>query len=756
MLKLVCVTVQNGFKKSILVVCVIVLCADTSSVCTAETVDPQAYWTHDPSIIKSGDHYYVFSTGDELEIRRSTDLYDWEHLGSVLDEIPGWIQTQIPGVSNLWAPDVTYHNGKYYINYSGSTWGSNTSAIALLSNVTLNPADVNYEWVDEGEIISNDGSEFYNTIDGAFLKDPSGQMWLSFGSFWGGIKLTSLDSTTLKPDTPGPTLYDIAWRPSPPHAIEAPYVIYRNGYYYLFVNWDFCCDGASSTYKIMMGRSTNVTGTYRAMNGVSMEDGGGTLLIGSGDRWKGPGHASIVKVNGRDFLSHHAYDADNGGAHALRIKYLNWDANQWLVLGDYVTGPIAPQGGTLAHWDFEDGTVGQELADNPSEDIVNGYLIYGYDADLGPQYSGDTSSGSGLSINCDGTEDGYTLDPNLNGWSPITWTIEVSVKLSDVNGWQTIIGRDGSSQGESASDFYLQKNGVVDPNFGVPGAFRLNFDTIGSDRYILDSNFAAIAGRWYHLAVVSDGNTVKMYADKTDGKGYKSVGSLEMNGVTDAYNAIASSAYNWTFGRGWFDGNFVDHIDGNLDDMRFSNDALTPVQFLHYNPVIITETDDSTEVIEHGPTTDTFYLRLYLEPGGPAIEDNITVDISTDGQVEVEPLQMIFTPSTWDTNQPVTVTAVDDEALESDPHLSHISFSVTSDDSRYDDVPIPDLLASVYDDECGAWGFMSYDLNFDCYVKFDDLSLLAFDWMQNIEDLQQFANEWLSTTEPYVDGAVKN
>ena len=124
-------------------------------VLAEEAVDPDTRHVHDPAMIYDGSYAYVFSTGDELAIRRSSDLKQWEYVGRVFSSIPQWIQNKIPGVSNLWAPDVTYHNGRYYLCYSASTFGSQTSLIALASNETLNPYDPDYEWVDEGEILDS-------------------------------------------------------------------------------------------------------------------------------------------------------------------------------------------------------------------------------------------------------------------------------------------------------------------------------------------------------------------------------------------------------------------------------------------------------------------------------------------------------------------------------------------------------------------------------------------------------------------------
>ncbi len=226
---------------------------------------------------------------------------------------------------------------------------------------------------------------------------------------------------------------------------------------------------------------------------------------------------------------------------------------------------------TVAHWSFDQGTAGTPFTGMPALDLSgNNNTMYGYNDFYGPSYSTDTASGSGLSSRHDGNhQDGYTAGGVVNTWSPLTWTIEISVKLDTLSGWNTLIGRDGSIGGPE-SDFYLQNNGYDD-------RFRVNFNTVGGTRCAIDSNFVPTAGQWYGLAVVSDGNTVTMYADKQDGNGYQSVGS---NVIGGANNALAQTGANWTFGRGWYNGGFGDNITGNLDNIRFSDAALAPSQFI--------------------------------------------------------------------------------------------------------------------------------------------------------------------------------
>ena len=230
---------------------------------------------------------------------------------------------------------------------------------------------------------------------------------------------------------------------------------------------------------------------------------------------------------------------------------------------------------TLAHWNFDGGSDNTTFAALPAVDISGkGYLFLGYDNEVGPSYSRDTPDGQGLSCRVNGKQDGYILEPQLINWSPLRWTIEISVKLDKLPGWNTIIGRDGSSfPGNLKSDFYFQNNGTNDQ-------FRLDFATVDGSRYMIESGFAPVPGAWYHIALVSDGAKVEMYVDRTNGEGYKLASSTALSRRAGANNALASSGANWTFGRGWYDGKHVDHIEGCMDNVRFSDEALTPDQFV--------------------------------------------------------------------------------------------------------------------------------------------------------------------------------
>lgn len=278
---------------------------------------------HDPSVVKRADgSYLVAHTGNNIALKTSTDRTAFRNAGSVFPNGAPWTTTYTGGSRNLWAPDLSYRNGQYFLYYSASTFGSNRSAIFLATS----PSGNSGTWTDRGLVIESRTSDNFNAIDPDLVVDDQGRWWLSFGSFWSGIKMVALNPATGKRSDS--TIRSIAGRGG--GAIEAPNIVKRGSYYYLFVSFDRCCQGAASTYRVMVGRATSVTGPYTDRNGVAMNSGGGTEILAGQGGVHGPGHQDVLADNDSDVLIYHYY-ADNGTS-LLGINLLAVDSSGWPYL----------------------------------------------------------------------------------------------------------------------------------------------------------------------------------------------------------------------------------------------------------------------------------------------------------------------------------------------------------------------------------------------------------------------------------------
>lgn len=283
---------------------------------------------HDPSMVRAADGtYYLFSTHQGIEIRTSANRVSFTRDGSVLPGGATWASAY-GNDTDIWAPDVSYHNGTYWLYYAVSSFGSNHSAIGLATSSTAKPGS----WTDRGLVYASQTTSNFNAIDPGLLVDTSGRWWLSMGSFWSGIKMIQLNPATGKQLASNTTLYSIAERPSP-DAEEASYIYAHGGYYYLFVSFDYCCRGTSSTYRIMVGRSASPTGPYVDESGTAMMSGGGTQILATHGNVIGPGGQSVMHDTDGDLLVYHYYSASLNGTPELGLNLLDWASSGWPSVG---------------------------------------------------------------------------------------------------------------------------------------------------------------------------------------------------------------------------------------------------------------------------------------------------------------------------------------------------------------------------------------------------------------------------------------
>lgn len=282
---------------------------------------------HDPStILKEGDRYYCFTTGNGVVAKVSDDLKAWRDLKPVFAHPPEWTKSAVPEFrGHFWAPDVAKIGDRYFVYYSVSSFGKQLSAIGVASSPTLNPDDPRYDWTDHGPVIQSKVGDPYNAIDPAVYVEGD-RAWIVFGSYWQGIHLFEVDlETGLRKDPSAAPIQLANYK-----AIEAPYITKRGNWYYLFINFDTCCKGKESTYNIRVGRSKSVSGPYLDREGKDLREAGGTMVLNTEGARIGPGHAGIFVENGVEYLSHHFYDGDTErGTPTLGIRTIGWDEEGW-------------------------------------------------------------------------------------------------------------------------------------------------------------------------------------------------------------------------------------------------------------------------------------------------------------------------------------------------------------------------------------------------------------------------------------------
>ena len=300
---------------------------------------------HDPVMAYENGTYYLLSTGMGLSWATSKDRKSWVVQSTpFIEKIPEWTADSVPGFrGHVWAPDVLRWKDRWWLTYSCSTFGKNTSAIGLMSADRLNG-----HWRDEGCLVASKESAPWNAIDPCMIADGQDGLWMTWGSFWDGIQMAPIDETdghlTLKlaqtktiarryargkeSKEPNPTSQYAG-----PNAIEAPFIMKRGDWYYLFVSWDYCCRGAKSNYRVAVGRSRTVDGPYVDKQGVSMTNGGGTLILeGDKQEFEAAGHCAAYHWEGEDVFICHGYSVALRGASLLIEKRIEWTNDNWPIL----------------------------------------------------------------------------------------------------------------------------------------------------------------------------------------------------------------------------------------------------------------------------------------------------------------------------------------------------------------------------------------------------------------------------------------
>jgi len=425
---------------------------------------------HDPSsIVKDGNTYYVFTTSDGIGVKYSTDLIKWTDGTSPYTKTiwPVWIKTYAAAFSGtFWAPECIYMNGEFYLYYAAA--GSGQCCIGLCTTPSLN----NPIWTDRGVVVSSTAAtDNTNAIDPDIFFDATGRLWLTYGSWLGGIRMVELDKTTGKP------LNSRVYNPCTLYDAENSQVVQHNGYYYMFVNRGFCCLDAKSTYYIQVGRSTSPNSGY---------SGWRTVLSTSGT-FIGPGGLGYFKEDSTEYATFHYYDGNLNGWPTLAIGKYTW-TNDWPVISvDWITNStkeIMNVGSGLVWEDF--GCIGTQH-DPIIQNTWNDLICQKWDfTQLGNGYYKITCGKGDLSVEslgCTGNN-GTKLDLNTY-WSGACqiWHVEQNNKgnyvISSKNG-NRVIGVPASVTGSGNQTSLMDYNGQSNQQWTISETSKTNtkvFDT---------------------------------------------------------------------------------------------------------------------------------------------------------------------------------------------------------------------------------------------------------------------------------------
>ena len=268
----------------------------------------------DPCVMRAADgKFYAYTTQgigpdgkmNNIQVLRSEDLINWEHLGDALPQKPCWAQS----TQNFWAPHVMQANGKYYMYFSAEPDAAYKKGKDLGLCLAVATSDrPEGPFVEKGEpMFSGDG--FVNIDPMAFHDPQSGKWYMYWGSGFEPLKVRELsdDLLSFRKDVPTTELVK-AYGANYQFLVEGSWVIYRNGWYYLFYSGDNCC-GERAHYAVMVARSKSPTGPFEV---YCKEKEGDLAILEAGGRWVAPGHNAIITDDeGTDWIVYHAIDKND-------------------------------------------------------------------------------------------------------------------------------------------------------------------------------------------------------------------------------------------------------------------------------------------------------------------------------------------------------------------------------------------------------------------------------------------------------------
>ena len=474
---------------------------------------------HDPSIVwdPSSSTYYIF--GSHRAAAKTTDLMSWTAFtapwktatsdnaaNSAAFETPavkkvkkGGVDVDLPAFSatkwsakggsgysvdgNMWAPDVIYNKAMkkwcMYLSINGSGWYS--SIILLTADDIEGPYlyqapviisgfknGTEYKETDLELVLGSQsslperyatgdkwGDRYPNNIDACVFYDEEGKLWMSYGSWSGGIWMIKLDENTGLRD------YDVTYELTgsgngitvDPYfgkkiaggyyvSGEASYIEYIGGYYFLFVTYGGLAAGGDAKdynnggYQMRVFRSEKPDGPYQDVRGTNAvfpnfrvdfgpdaNDSRGVNIFGAYGDWgnqakgrnseRSQGHNSIIAAeDGRTYLVYHTRFQNRGEEHEVRVHQVFQNEDGWLV-----AAPFEYTGETVKSADI---ATSQQV---PTAQVAGSYKLLTHPYKLDHRVK-ELAKPVDIELNADGTITGSTSG---------TWAIKEGTSYITIN-----------------------------------------------------------------------------------------------------------------------------------------------------------------------------------------------------------------------------------------------------------------------------------------------------------------------------------
>lgn len=268
----------------------------------------------DPSVIRVNGTYWAVATtsawAPAFTLMSSEDLTTWQVRSAVFQKVPAWSD------GNYWAPEIVQMDGIYFVYYTAKNKKSKRLCVAVAK---AHRPEGPYK--DHGPLVC----EKVGSIDAATVIDETGQkflLWKEDGNSQKKptpihLQRLSKDGTKLIGTKTATITNDVPWEKN---LVEAPFVLKRNDFWYMFYAGSDCC-GRECKYAVGVARAKTLLGPW--------EKNPANPIVASNDLWKCPGHGSVVtNEKGQDIFVYHAYHAKdfNDVGRQMLADGIDWDS----------------------------------------------------------------------------------------------------------------------------------------------------------------------------------------------------------------------------------------------------------------------------------------------------------------------------------------------------------------------------------------------------------------------------------------------